>query len=92
MSRLFYGVTDGSQGVDWSISVGGTFFTAFFSGSPQQDQSDNVLYQGAAGGPFSAGALYVFGDGAVRLIPYTIDQTMWYYLCDPNDGHPVNFN
>jgi hypothetical protein len=42
------------------------------------------------GSSHRAGFQGVFADGAVRLIPYSIDPTIFKYLCSRNDGQTVN--
>jgi prepilin-type N-terminal cleavage/methylation domain-containing protein len=42
------------------------------------------------GGPYPGGSLWLFGDGAVRNIPYSVSRTTLSYLLNPSDGQPVD--
>ena len=44
------------------------------------------------GSSHPAGFQAVFADGAVHLMPYSIDPTVFKYLCSRNDGHPVSLD
>jgi prepilin-type N-terminal cleavage/methylation domain-containing protein/prepilin-type processing-associated H-X9-DG protein len=42
------------------------------------------------GGPYPGGSNFLFGDGAVRTIPYSVSRTTFLYMLSPNDGQSVN--
>jgi prepilin-type N-terminal cleavage/methylation domain-containing protein len=42
------------------------------------------------GGPYPSGSMFLFGDGAVRMIPYSISRTTLAYMLNPADGQVVN--
>lgn len=42
--------------------------------------------------PHPAGALFVFGDGGVRFVPYTIGTTVFNALCTRSGGEVVDMN
>jgi len=42
------------------------------------------------GGPYPGGSLFLFGDGAVRVIPYATNRTNLLYMLNPSDGQIVN--
>jgi len=42
------------------------------------------------GGPYPGGSMFLFGDGAVRMIPYSIDRTNLRNLLWPADAQVVN--
>ncbi len=42
------------------------------------------------GSPWSQGALFVFGDGHVQMLSYSIDAATFQRLILPQDGNPVN--
>jgi prepilin-type N-terminal cleavage/methylation domain-containing protein len=44
------------------------------------------------GSSHPSGFQAVFADGAVHMIPYTIDPTVFMYLCSRNDGHSVSLD
>jgi len=44
------------------------------------------------GGPFPAGGIFLFGDGSVRSVPYSVDRTNFARLLAPSDGQPVSIN
>jgi prepilin-type N-terminal cleavage/methylation domain-containing protein len=53
-------------------------------------QDNAVTVQGDRwGGPFPAGAIFVLGDGSVRLIPYSINITMFGRLLTAAGGNTV---
>jgi prepilin-type N-terminal cleavage/methylation domain-containing protein len=92
LSRLFYETTT-DTGADYSFALGAGWWTSITpNGGYGQDTSDNIITQQWCGSAFSAGALFVFGDGAVRHIPYTVNITMFIYMFDPSDGNPVVFD
>lgn len=76
-----------------SVWVGGYGGTARSTNTnptaPDQFLQDNpTTAQGDRwGSPFSEGALFCFGDGAVRLIPY---GTNLFYFLDADDGQVVS--
>ncbi len=44
------------------------------------------------GSSHPAGFQAVFADGAVHMIPYSVDPTVFKYLCSRNDGNPVSLD
>ncbi|HEY1188012.1 MAG TPA: DUF1559 domain-containing protein [Gemmata sp.] len=60
------------------------------SGSPAYLR-DNAAYGPGNyfGGGSSGGGLFLFGDGAVRTVPYSVNRTTLFNLLAPNDGQVV---
>ncbi len=56
-----------------------------FQAQPAQDQCDPRLPQGYHRGLSLIGMC----DGSVRSVSNQLSATTWYYLCSPNDGHPI---
>ena len=44
------------------------------------------------GSPYVGGGMFVFGDGSVRSIPFSVNRTQFSYMLNPADGQPVQFN
>jgi prepilin-type N-terminal cleavage/methylation domain-containing protein len=44
------------------------------------------------GGGSAGGGLFLFGDGAVRSVPYSITRQTLFYLLAPSDGQAVTMN
>jgi hypothetical protein len=67
---------------DGPIATGGTNTTGrgsnrYIKDSTTTDpQGNGTTSPGSWGGPFSAGGLFLMGDGSVRVIPFTFDSTL----------------
>lgn len=64
-------------------------------GGPGRDsytflQDSTVAANNQWGGAFPGGSMFLFGDGAVRTIPYSINGTQFQYLMRPDDGQVAN--
>jgi prepilin-type N-terminal cleavage/methylation domain-containing protein len=44
------------------------------------------------GGPFPGGALFLFGDGRVTTVNYSVNRTQFMYMLNPSDGMAVQLN
>jgi prepilin-type N-terminal cleavage/methylation domain-containing protein len=64
----------------------GSGFPAYLQDSAQYGP-DNLW-----GGGSSGGGLFLFGDGAVRSLPYSIDRANFARLLAPNDGQVATLN
>jgi len=60
------------------------------SGTPGYLQDNTYGMTDWWGGPYPGGSNFLFGDGAVRTIPYSISRATLVNLLNPSDGQPVN--
>lgn len=111
VSRAVYSNTKYLDFVDMPLFVGATEGTGRRSDTVRQDTQDGygsfLYYRPTSqwGGPFPGGALFVFCDGSVRTINYSIAQgttsgaqvvtnppTVFGTMLMPSDGLPVSFD
>jgi len=60
------------------------------SGTPGYLQDNTYGQTDWWGGPYPGGSNFLFGDGAVRVIPYAVNRTTLLYMLNPSDGQVVN--
>jgi prepilin-type N-terminal cleavage/methylation domain-containing protein len=71
------------DGYDWDVIRWGYDI-------PAPDRWDDSFYDYRFGSSHRAGVQFVFGDGSVRTIYYTISLTTFQRLCDRADGLPID--
>jgi prepilin-type N-terminal cleavage/methylation domain-containing protein len=54
--------------------------------NPQPDTTQGWFCGNNFGSPHTAGIMAVYCDGSVHTVSFNIDNTMWHYLCQMNDG------
>ena len=82
--------SDGSD--DQSLYVGwdeDTVRWAWPGQPPRPDQEGNTGYQGF-GSAHADGANYVFGDGSVRMLTFSIAESIFRNLCNRKDGAAIS--
>ncbi|MDB5307072.1 MAG: pulG 10 [Gemmataceae bacterium] len=62
------------------------------SGNPAYMQDGTYGPDDFWGGPFPGGGLFLFGDGRVQTVNYSVNRTQFMYMLNPSDGQPVQFN
>jgi prepilin-type N-terminal cleavage/methylation domain-containing protein/prepilin-type processing-associated H-X9-DG protein len=57
---------------------------------PAVNSTGGTVWRRYFGSSHPGGLNAVYGDGSVRFAPFTVDATVWMYLCVIDDGNPVN--
>ena len=74
-----------TSGWDWDVVRWG-------NEPPDRDPRQGDVCETRFGAAHSAGALFVFADGSVRLVRYGVTPTVFQRACHSSDSQPFNLN